>query len=46
LPVSAIVVIDNLIKKEGVKKKARGDGKVYRTHKEKFIENVVKKALK
>ena len=33
------------IKKEGVKK-AFGDGEKYRKHKEKFIENILKKVLK
>jgi len=33
------------IKKEGVKK-ALGDGEIYRKHKEKFIEDILKKALK
>jgi GrpB-like predicted nucleotidyltransferase (UPF0157 family) len=32
------------IKKEGVKK-AHGDGEKYREHKEKFIENILKKVL-
>lgn len=33
------------IKKEGVKK-ALGDGEKYRKHKEKFIQNILRKALK
>ena len=33
------------IKKEGVKK-ALGNGEIYKKHKEKFIENILRKALK